>query len=426
MGAHPSRHVSQSFDPLSATAGLAPWKSSNLNYLRHQENLALAQDSMEKRRLEETSKRLSSALDQVMEVITILDARDGFILYSNATFSKVFAGPGPSGPRQRFLDLFECRILTSALEQAGQGQAWTGRSSLKIHGGKRLTFEGTVSPVRNEEGVVESLVVRLRDITLEVEKDAHLRQAHKMDALGVLAGGMAHDFNNLIGAILNAAELIERQLPPESPIQRKLEIIQQVGGRARDLSAQILNFSRRTEDAATSFDLPDLVTEVSTVLQTTLPKNVEVRTDLARGIRMLGNPSQLHQVIMNLGINASQAMQPGGGVLSIRLHPLNAGRRESDQPFPEPCALLSIEDTGCGMDQPTMERIFEPFFTTKSVGHGTGLGLSVVYGIVQGHGGNLQVTSEPGKGSAFHIRLPILREAPGELDPRSTGSQSGH
>jgi len=199
-----------------------------------------------------------------------------------------------------------------------------------------------------------------------------------------------------------------------------------VGGRARDLSAQILNFSRRTEDAATSFDLPDLVTEVSTVLQTTLPKNVEVRTDLAKGIRMLGNPSQLHQVIMNLGINASQAMQPGGGVLSIRLHPLNAGRRESDQPFPEPCALLSIEDTGCGMDQPTMERIFEPFFTTKSVGHGTGLGLSVVYGIVQGHGGNLQVTSEPGKGSAFHIRLPILREAPGELDPRSTGSQPGH
>ncbi|HEY3398999.1 MAG TPA: ATP-binding protein [Geothrix sp.] len=384
----------------------------------------MVEDVTEKRRLEETSKRLSTALDQVLEVIGILDAGDGSILYSNTMFSQVFGNPDHGAPKRKFMELFECRILATALEQARSGTAWTGRSILKTHAGKRITFEGTVSPVRNIEGLVESLVVRLRDVTLEEEKDRHLRQAQKMDALGALAGGMAHDFNNLIGAILNAAELIEMQVEPDSPIQKKLQIIQRVGGRARDLSSQILNFSRRADDNWTPFDLAGLVTEVISVLQTTLPANVEVRSELASGVTILGDPSQLHQVIMNLGINGSQAMQPGGGVLSIQLQPVEAGRRVGDQPFPESCVLLTIEDTGCGMDQPTLERIFEPFFTTKDVGHGTGLGLSVVYGIVQGHGGQLQVSSEPGKGSSFKIRLPLDQNVDKGRDGRTAKRHS--
>jgi PAS domain S-box-containing protein len=380
--------------------------------------LAVVRGATEKRRLEETSKRLSSALDQVMEVIAILDAKDGSILYSNTMFSQVFGTPSLVAQKQKFMELFECRILITALEQAGSGQAWTGRSSLKTHTGKRITFEGTVSPVRNTEGLVESLVVRLRDVTQEEEKDRHLRQAQKMDALGVLAGGMAHDFNNLIGAILNAAELIEMQLKPDDPIQKKLQIIQRVGGRAKDLSSQILNFSRQADDKWTPFDLTSLVAEVISVLQTTLPANVAIRSELTGGVKILGDPSQLHQVLMNLGINGSQAMQPDGGVLTIQLQHVEAGRRMGDQPFPEPCVLLTIEDTGCGMDQSTLDRIFEPFFTTKDVGHGTGLGLSVVYGIVQGHGGNLEVSSEPGKGSSFKIRLPVLRDMHKRMDER--------
>jgi signal transduction histidine kinase len=389
--------------------------------------LAVVKDIREKRQLEETSNRLSSALDQVMEVIAILDARNGGIIYSNTLFGQIFGNPGHWAPKQLFLDLFECRTLSTALEQARTGLPWTGRSSLKTNTGRRITFEGTVSPVRNIEGFVESLVVRLRDITLEVEKDRHLRQVQKMDALGALAGGMAHDFNNLIGAILNAVELIETEVAPGSPIQRKLEIIQQVGGRAKDLSNQILNFSRRSDDKWTPFDLTGLVTEVKNLLHSTLPKNVEVRSDLTSGIRVLGDPSQLHQVIMNLGINASQAMQPDGGVLSIQLKHMAAGRRMVDQPLPEPCVLLTIEDTGCGMDPHTLERIFEPFFTTKEVGQGTGLGLSVVYGIVQGHGGHLRVASEPGKGSSFEIQLPLYQDMHKGLEERTieTHTNSG-
>ena len=415
-------HSSRQHGPLHTNRQFGQWKDTSLSDSRYRESLAVAKEVTEKRQLEETSKRLASALDQVMEVIAILDAGDGAIIYSNTNFSQIFGNPIHWAPNQKFTELFECRILTTALEQARAGQAWTGRSSLKTHAGKGITFEGTVSPVRNIEGVVESLVVRLRDITLEVEKDRHLHQAQKMDALGALAGGMAHDFNNLIGAILNTAELIELQLGSNSPIQNKLEIIQQVGGRARELSAQILNFSRHTDDPWIPFDLTSLVTEVISLLQTTFPKNVKVRSDLTKGIKILGEPSQLHRVIMNLCINASQAMQPDGGVLSIQLQQVEVGRRVGDQSFLEPCVLLTIEDTGCGMDPHTMERIFDPFFTTKEVGHGTGLGLSVVYGIVHGHGGNLHVSSEPGKGSSFKIRLPIHHDLPKGMGDRITES----
>ena len=413
-----SRHQS----PLQPSRRFGQWKSTSLSDYKYRETLAVAKDLTEKKHLEETSKRLSSALDQVMEVIVILNARDGAIIYSNTLFSQIFGNPILCSPQQKFMDLFECRILATALEQARSGQAWTGRSFLKTYAGRRITFEGTVSPVRTLEGVVESLVVRLRDITQEVEKDRRLRQAQKMDALGALAGGMAHDFNNLIGAILNAAELIEMQIEPESPIQKKLEFIQQVGGRAKELSTQILNFSRRSDDKWAPFDLTDLVEEVISLLQSTIPRNVELRSDLTKGIRILGNPSQLHQVIMNLGINGSQAMQPNGGVLSIQLQHVEAGRRVVDPPFPEPCVLLTIEDTGCGMDPHTLERIFEPFFTTKEAGHGTGLGLSVVNDIVQGHGGNLQVSSQPGKGSSFKIRLPIHQDMRKGVDESSSES----
>lgn len=416
-------HASRHHGPLHPSDPFGQYKYTSLNDFKYRETTAVAKDVTEKRRLEETSKRLSSALDQVMEVIAILDAKDDSVIYSNTLFSQIFGDPSHWAPNQKFMELFECESLANALEQARSGRAWTGRSSLNTSAGRKITFEGTVSPVRTMEGVVESLVVRLRDITLEVEKDRHLRQAQKMDALGVLAGGMAHDFNNLICAILHAAQLIELQIKPDSPIQERLEFIQQVGGRARELSAQILNFSRRSDDTWIPFDLTSLTGEVISLLQTTLPRNVELRSDLAKGIRILGDPSQLHQVIMNLGINGSQAMQPDGGVLSIQLQHVKAGRRVGEQSFLKPCVLLTIEDTGCGMDPHTLERIFEPFFTTKAVGHGTGLGLSVVYGIVHGHGGNLLVSSEPGKGSSFKIRLPIHQDMRTELDEKITKLQ---
>ncbi len=368
--------------------------------------------AMENWRLEAANQRLASALDQVRDVVVILDAHEGAILHANTPFAHLFGTSSHWAPRTTFRELFDGSALASALDQACVGLPWTGCSSLKTYSGKRITFDGSVAPLCNAEGKVDSLVVRLQDISQEVERHHHIRQAQKMETLGVMAGGMAHDFNNLIGAILNAAELIEAQIEPGSPIRKKVEIIQRVGGRAKALSKQVLNFSHRTEDHWTPFELRPLVLEVINVLQTTLPPNVELHSDLASEIWILGDPSQMHQVVMNLGINASQAMQPQGGVLSIRLQQVESNLDAGDRVMLESCALLSLEDTGCGMDQVTLDRIFEPFFTTKDLGQGTGLGLSVVHGIIQGHRGHMQVTSEPGKGSAFKISLPLLPGPP--------------
>lgn len=425
MSANPLRPASRLPDAPGYPRLFGQWKVKNINHSMHPERTALVKDLTPKRRLVEANRRLASALDQVMEIIAILDVGDGSIIHSNAAFRRMFGYSTHALPKPTFTELFECRALAAALDQAGSGLTWTGRSSLKTHAEKDITFEGTVSPARNAEGVVESLIVRLRDISLEVEKDRYLLQAQKMNALGTLAGGMAHDFNNLVAAILSAAELIEMGIEPDSPIQKKVKIIQRVGARAKELSAQILNFNRRKDDTWTPFDLTGLVEEAICFLQSTLPVNVDVRSDLAKGVRIIGDPSQLHQVITNLGINGSHAMQPGGGTLSIELRYLNGGGRADEQPFSEPCALLTIKDTGCGMEPKTLARIFEPFFTTKELGHGTGLGLSVVHGIVQGHGGYLQVSSEPGKGSTFKIHLPVHRNMHRRLADRVAESHPG-
>ena len=184
MGTNQVGHSSRHHGPLHTNGQFGQWKHTSLSDSKYRETLAVIKDRTEKRQLEETSKRLSSALDQVMEVIAILDAGDGSIIYSNAVFSQVFGHPNHGAPKPKFMDLFECRMLATAMEQARSGHAWTGRSSLKTHAGKRITFEGTVSPVRTTEGVVESLVVRLRDITLEVEMTAISARPRKWMPLG--------------------------------------------------------------------------------------------------------------------------------------------------------------------------------------------------------------------------------------------------
>jgi len=376
---------------------------------------------------EERNRRLAAALDQVGEAMALVDAGSGTILYHNGLFLRMFGAPRFRSSGWTISACLESPVLCAALEGAREGRTWTGRATVRTASGRNVAAEGSISPVRATGGAVESLLVRLRDISQELEEDHQQLQTQKMDALGVLAGGLAHDFNNLIGAILNAAELIELQVGADSPIQPKLEIIQRVGGRARELSSQILNFSRRTDEKWRPFDLADLAAEAISVLEATLPRNVEIRSRLTEGITVFGEPSQWHQVLMNLGINASQAMQPTGGVLAIDLVHEELDPRVVDQLYTEPCALLVFTDTGCGMGEETLEHIFEPFFTTKGVGHGTGLGLSLTYGIIQRHQGHLHVTSKPGQGSTFKIRLPLHQEKPQSwpgLDTDLNGSAS--
>lgn len=255
-------------------------------------------------------------------------------------------------------------------------------------------------------------VASIIDITDLKKLEAQIRQAQKMEAIGTLAGGIAHDFNNILGAIMGFTELALSNNEMDSQLRRYLERVYQAGERARDLVKQILTFSRQTEQEQTPVQIAVIVKEVLKLLRSSLPTTIDIQQDIitppGRDV-VLADPTQIHQVLMNLCTNAAHAMRAKGGILGVSVWDIDADAtfvQQYPDMEPGPYIKLTVSDTGHGMDAAVKERIFEPYFTTKGVGEGTGLGLAVVQGIVKSHGGAVFVTSEPGKGSIFHIFLP--------------------
>ena len=251
------------------------------------------------------------------------------------------------------------------------------------------------------------------DTSAEKTLRAQLLQAQKMEAIGTLAGGVAHDFNNLLQAVQGYAELLLLEKRREEPGYRELHEIVRAAKRGGELTRQLLTFSRKLESRLRPVDLNREVQEIYKLLTRTIPKMIEIQLHLAEDLKTVrADPVQIEQVIMNLAINAKDAMAAGGN-LTIETRNVRLDRRHSRRyPGVEPgrYCLLVVTDTGHGMDQETLEHVFEPFFTTKGVGRGTGLGLATVYGIVKGHGGHVTCTSEPGAGTRFEIYLPVADE----------------
>ena len=290
------------------------------------------------------------------------------------------------------------------------------------HKGQRILSTKKI-PILDDTGEPQYLLGVSEDITERVglkEKEkkleAELRQLHKMDAIGTLAGGIAHDFNNILGVILGYTELVMMEVDRASRIYENLGAVISAGQRAKDLVHQILTFSRKHELELRPLLLPPLIKESVKFLRSSLPSTIEIRQHIDEHCgAIMADATQMHQVIVNLCTNAYHSMREQGGVLELTLNQVVLSPMDLDQfPGMEPGRYLhlSISDTGSGMTREVIERIFEPYFTTKEKGEGTGLGLSVVHGIVTGCGGSIRVSSEIAKGTVFNVFLPMVKVSP--------------
>ena len=349
------------------------------------------------------------AVDQVEEGVAITDWR-GLIEYVNPGFERLTGRQGKilsvRGSSRRLTE-----SMRAAMEEAlSEGKVWSGRLSRSRSGDARYEVEVSFSPVKDSSGRIINYVDVERDITRQAKIEAELHQTEKLEAISTLAGGIAHDFNNIVAGIIGFTEIMIEDTPEESPMHRRLSLVLKGAHRGKDLVDQILSFSRKRRTGTKPVSLARAIEETTEALRPRLPAAVELHRNIVAGENLiLGDHVQIHQMLANLYANAIYAMRDQGGILGISLH--RADHEEIPGSFSEemrnkPWIRLTVSDTGCGMEKSTAERIFEPFFTTRGPGEGSGMGLSVVHGIVRRHDGVINVESEPGKGSTFHLFFP--------------------
>jgi PAS domain S-box-containing protein len=262
----------------------------------------------------------------------------------------------------------------------------------------------------DKDRVKEILCVGI-DVTQKWQLEKRLAQAQKMEAIGTLAGGIAHDFNNILSAIMGYTELSLIDIPPDSAVRNNLKQVLKAGGRAKDLVQQILTYSRQREREMQPVKINLIVNEALKLLRASLPSTIRINNNIASNLAIMSDPTNIHQVIMNLCTNASHAMQENGGLLEVSLTDMDIDAEfAKHHPGLKPGKFvrLTVSDTGHGMPPEVIERIYDPFFSTKKKGEGTGMGLSVVHGIIKSHGGTLTVDSTAGQGSVFKAYFPAI------------------
>ncbi len=381
--------------------------------------ISILRDVTEELKQEATQRRLVTAIEQANESVIITD-QTGIVEYVNPAFSKTsgYAKEEIIGKNTRMLrsGKHDFSFYRTMWRTITGGRVWKGRIINRRKDGSLYTEMATISPVRDVTGKITHYVAVNRDVSHEVELEFKLRQAQKMEAIGTLAGGIAHDFNNILGAILGFTDMALLQTDPEAPIHDTLLHIRKGGGRAADLVQQILTFSRQSNAEKRPIAVTPLVQESLKLLRASLPSTIIIHQELPAGDTLvLADATQLQQIVLNLCTNAFQAMRDLGGELTVRLDRVNVrdyGKHlQTDQ---DECIRLMVSDTGIGIEPAVAERIFDPFFTTKEPGEGTGMGLSVVHGIVSELGGEIFIDSIPGQGATFTVLLPIAESLPEE------------
>jgi PAS domain S-box-containing protein len=367
-------------------------------------------------RLIQIHQHLITAIEQSVESVLITNTK-GDILYVNPAFERIsgYSRAETIGQNPRLLKSgkHDVAFYQNLWASITAGQVWRGRFINKKKNGTLYTDEATITPVRDKNGEIVNYVAVQRDVTHELQLEEQYHQAQKMEAIGRLTGGIAHDFNNLLTAINGFAELLHVRLSPNNPHRKLADHILDSGQRATDLVKQLLAFSRKQIIEPRVLDLNGVVVKMDKMLRRIIGEDLEMVTLLASGLWPVKvDPAQIEQVIINLAVNARDAM-PKGGKLTIEtanvvLDDNYVAAHLEAQPGEH--VLLTISDTGSGMSDEVQAHIFEPFFTTKEQGKGTGLGLATVFGIIKQSGGNIQVYSEEGLGTTFKIYLPRAEE----------------
>jgi PAS domain S-box-containing protein len=370
---------------------------------------ARERELQERKRAEDTSARFVSLIQASGEFIAMAGL-DGRILFVNEYGRRLLgldADQDLGGLRLADFHTDDGMKRAPVIRETGR---WHGPGQLRhSKTGELIDTQVSSFLVRDADGQPFGYGTVQHDMRETKELEAQLRQAQKMEAIGTLAGGIAHDFNNILGAILGNVELARIELPAEHAAVESLDEIAAAGRRAMALVRQILAFGRRQEVRKRVLRVADVVNEVMALLRSTISSNVELRASIAADTpNVSADPTQIHQVLVNLCTNAWHALERRAGRIEISLAGVSLEGADAGGAPAGRYARLRVSDDGQGMDAPLLERIFDPFFTTKAPGEGTGLGLSVVHGIVKDHGGTIRVESALGRGTTFEILLPAV------------------
>jgi len=380
-------------------------------------NRTLEADIAERKRVEESVVRLAKAVEQSAETIIITDTH-GTIIYANPAFEKTSGYTCAEALGQN------PRILRSGKHQAPfyrqmwdvltLGKDWRGHFINRRKDGTLYEEDVCISPIRNVHGEIVNYVAVKRDVTREVQLEAQIRQAQKMEAVGQLAGGVAHDFNNILAVLQMQSDLLKISSGLSAEQLGFADEIGAIVKRATALTRQLLLFCRKGVFEPIDLDLNESINEMTKMLRRSMGEHIQLRCKCdAQGLCIHADAGMINQVLMNLAVNARDAM-PNGGLLVIEtsVEELDDfAAAQSAQARPGAFVCLSVSDTGCGIEPEVLPKIFEPFFTTKDVGKGTGLGLATVFGIVQQHQGWISVHSEVGNGTTFRVYFPRLKNA---------------
>lgn len=373
----------------------------------------------------------AALLDQATDAI-LVRSMEGVVEYWNRGAQRLYGWSSEEVVGRNVIDFLhrDTAAFASAQMRLLAEGSWSGELVHQTQSGQPVTVECRWTLARDDDGGAGKVLAINADVTEKKRLEAQIISAQRMESLGTLAGGIAHDFNNILAAIVANVSLARDDVGPDHPAQMALSEINDASLRAAALVRQILTFSRRRPPERRAMRLDAVVAEALKLLRATLPASVRIETALDSGApAVFADPTQVHQIVMNLATNASHAMRERGGVLSIRCEEVSVERARAlslGELEPGIYTRLVVEDTGVGMSEETLKRIFEPFFTTKGPGEGTGLGLSVVHGVMRAHEGGVDVVSTEGSGSRFELYFPAARFAHEQTAPRGESSVRGH